>query len=288
MLATTSLAMMACQGCVGAATAPDYLADHANFVEAAPASEGVLLATNGAFNDSALGSYTNDATQAYAGASYTFADRERVGPVLSSRMRILANEPLLDRFAPSRSPLDFKDALTDIEWSGSEALQGFQGDRDAARILQPVEQDRNFTAEFAFGAPRESTGFAFDAAIVPSVTYVQEGEFQTRRYGAELRLGRNFDQRGSNNVADSWYVFAGTEGEALVWEAGEYGMSNLSGAMALRDQVTVGDMQAGISMQRGNGQLSLSYIRREVEWRDRNGGAERNEDFAGISFTLRQ
>ena len=58
--------------------------------------------------------------------------------------------------------------------------------------------------------------------------------------------------------------------------------------MALTDQVTVGDMQAGISIQRGGGELSLSYIRREVKYKDRNGGFSENEDFAGISFTMRR
>jgi hypothetical protein len=47
-------------------------------------------------------------------------------------------------------------------------------------------------------------------------------------------------------------------------------------------------MQAGISLQRGGGQLSFSYIRREVEYREQNMGASETEDFAGVSFTLRR
>jgi hypothetical protein len=58
--------------------------------------------------------------------------------------------------------------------------------------------------------------------------------------------------------------------------------------MALRDKVTVGDMQAGVSINRAGGQLSLSYIRREVEYRERNLGASENEDFAGVSFTIKR
>ncbi|MEO1568397.1 MAG: hypothetical protein AAFR94_04155, partial [Pseudomonadota bacterium] len=64
--------------------------------------------------------------------------------------------------------------------------------------------------------------------------------------------------------------------------------SNITGAMALRDKVTVGDVQAGVALHRGLGELSLSYIHREIEWSDRNGGASTNEDFAGISFTMRR
>ena len=63
---------------------------------------------------------------------------------------------------------------------------------------------------------------------------------------------------------------------------------NFSDRMALRDQVTVGDMQAGVSFTRGDGQLSLSYIRREVEYKERGIRGEETEDFAGVSFTLRR
>jgi len=62
-----------------------------------------------------------------------------------------------------------------------------------------------------------------------------------------------------------------------------------SNTVALRDQVTVGDLQAGVSVQRGPGQLSLSYIRREVSYHERGmRGASENEDFAGVSFTLKR
>ncbi|MCI4643306.1 MAG: lipid A deacylase LpxR family protein [Hyphomonadaceae bacterium] len=181
-----------------------------------------------------------------------------------------------------------KDIFLETDWSGAEALRSIQGSRDAARLIQPSVGKKDFSAAFAFAATGEQTGFGFDLNLVPSVSYQEEGKFETRRVGAEVRLGWDFDQRGSNAVADSWYIFAGTEDEALVWEAGEHGLANVTNAMALRDQVTVGDIQAGVSVQRGGGQLSFSYIRREVHWGDRNGSASENEDFAGISFTLKR
>lgn len=288
MLATISLAVIACHGCIGKATAPDYMVCAATGADTPDISQGIVLATTGAFDNDFLNGHNAASAPSRAIPTFAFSDDALSGPSISGQMRVISNEDILEPLAARFAPIDAKDVLNATQWSGVDALQEFQANRDAVRMLQPTETDRNFSAQLAFGAPRQSTGFALDAAIVPSVTYVQEGEFETRRYGAELRIGRDFDQRGSANVADSWYIFAGTEGEALVWEAGEYGMSNVTGAVALRDQVTVGDMQAGVSMQRGNGQLSLSFIRREVQWSDRNGGAERNEDFAGVSFTLRQ
>ena len=102
-----------------------------------------------------------------------------------------------------------------------------------------------------------------------------------------FRTGQNFDQRGADVEAKSWYFFAGADGEALVYEP--YGDRGWTNSMALRDQVTVGDMQAGLSLTQGGGQLSVSYIRREISYNERGmQGREDVENFAGISFTLRR
>ena len=58
--------------------------------------------------------------------------------------------------------------------------------------------------------------------------------------------------------------------------------------MQMTDQLTVGDLQAGFSIQRAGGELSLSYIRREVAFSDRNKSLSDTEDFAGITFTMRR
>jgi len=285
LFATSSLAAIACQGCVGTMV-QDAPADVPlqTYAQAVPISDGLRLATDGAFADD-----IQIAAPIRATSQTLFLGPERTGPTLATTVTLLNEEIITGPWvSDAYSVKDAKAVLSGVEWSGNEAFQTFQGSLNAARLLQPVVADRSFNAEFAFGATREETGLAFDLNLVPSVSYEEEGEFETRRVGAEIRLGRDFDQRGTSAVADSWYVFAGTEGEALVWEAGEYGLSNMGGAMALRDQVTVGDLQAGVSIQRGYGQLSLSYIRREVEWRDRSVGASTNEDFAGVSFTLKR
>ncbi len=154
--------------------------------------------------------------------------------------------------------------------------------------LSPVPREqRSLTAEIALSAPSERTGLGFDVGIAPRLSITNDGPLQTKRFGGEVRIGQNFDKRGQAGPISSWYLFAGADGEALVWEPDqERGLS--VNEMALRDQVTVGDIQAGVSFQRGLGQLSLSYIRREVEYRERNLGASENEDFAGVSFTIKR
>jgi hypothetical protein len=183
--------------------------------------------------------------------------------------------------------LEAERGLSSKRLYSSQTLTSFASDREQAS-LSPVPQDnRRLTAELSLSAPSEQTGFGFDLGFAPRVTITREGEIETQRFGGEVRIGQNFDKRGAAHGTTSWYLFAGADGEALVWEPGETGQMSVND-MALRDKVTVGDMQAGVSINRAGGQLSLSYIRREVEYRERNLGASENEDFAGVSFTIKR
>ena len=159
-------------------------------------------------------------------------------------------------------------------------------DRAGANLSPVPREQRRLTAEIALSAPSERTGLGFDVGIAPRVEITRDGQFSTRRFGCEVRVGLNFYKRGEESNS-SRYLFAGADGEALVWEPDEQG-GVAAGDMALRDKVTVGDVQAGVTIQRGMGQLSFSYIRREVEYRERNLGANETEDFAGISFTVKR
>ncbi len=169
----------------------------------------------------------------------------------------------------------------------SAALTALAADRERMNLNAIPRDTRNLSAELTLSASAEQTGLGFDVGLAPRVSISRDGPYATRRVGGEVRIGQNFDKRGSGDPVSSWYLFAGADGEALVWEPNENGAVSIT-AMALRDKVTVGDIQAGISFQQGPGQLSFSYIRREVEYRERNLGASETEDFAGLSFTIRR
>lgn len=181
-------------------------------------------------------------------------------------------------------------ASPELSWSGSSALAAITAERSAAAALNPAlsRVEKDIAAEVAFSAPSEKTGLTFDVGVAPRIAVREDGEILTQRFGGEVRIGQNFSLLDSDGQPQGWYLFAGADGEALIWDADRNGFSPKLDDMALTDQVTVGDLQAGISVQRGGGQLSLSYIRREVKYRDRNGGFSENEDFAGISFTMRR
>ena len=172
--------------------------------------------------------------------------------------------------------------------------------RDAARFEaldlstpMPVRSQRGdlWSAEVSFGASAERTGLGLDLSITPraQIQRDQAGN-DVSRTGAEVRLGTNLvdrDQRGTSTPAPSWYFFVGADNEALVWNVADKKAMN---GVALRDQATVGDLQAGIawSMKQG-GQMSFGIVERELEFNDIAGDKDvkRKDHFAAFSYTLK-
>lgn len=180
-----------------------------------------------------------------------------------------------------------EDTLSNRRLYSSPALASIAGEREQENLSPIPRETRNLTAEMLLSASAAQTGLAFDVGLAPRVSITRDGELATRRFGGEVRIGQNFDKRGEAEGAGGWYLFAGADGEALVLEPSGTG-SLVPSDMALRDKVTVGDMQAGITFQQGLGQVSFSYIQREVEYRERNIGGNDSEQFAGVTFTIRR
>lgn len=183
------------------------------------------------------------------------------------------------------------DRLRETQWSATPALRALYGQRNAQRLSSnlPVQTER-YGAQFEFAAPSEVTGFRFDIGVVPRASYVEDGNFSTRRVGGEIRLGQDIDHRGNSFGLPSWYLFAGADGEAVIFNNGSAGSGlDVINGLQLRDQVTVGDIQAGLNIKRYGTNFALSYIRREVEY-DINDAEriERNEDFGGITLSWRR
>lgn len=181
------------------------------------------------------------------------------------------------------SPMGFDSA----NLSSVTALQELSAGLAAARLSPEYDISENISGELTLSAPASATGLGLDMTFAPRASVRNEGGLQSRRVGAEFRLGEGLDERGRESSAQSWYFFAAQDGEALCWDVGDAGWSPMAD-VRLRDQVTVGDLQAGLSINRMGGQFSVSYIRREVSYADRSvARASETEDFAGISFTLR-
>ena len=184
MLITSSLLALSCQGCVGTVMSGEYAASPVSTRNHdVVVSEGIRLATEGVF-DTSLN--LNGMPQADATRSNLMlgSSMDLVGPVIATSVSVGSTETPLVPWRQVYSLGGAKDVFLDNDWSGSEALSTIQGSRGAARLVQPVVGKKDFSAAFAFGATNEQTGFGFDLNLVPSVSYREEGEFETRRVGA--------------------------------------------------------------------------------------------------------
>lgn len=114
-------------------------------------------------------------------------------------------------------------------------------------------------------------------AIVPDESW--------RGDGAELRIGRFVGRRSEHDSNESTYFYVASENEALTWRPGQD--RGGGSALALQEQVEVGDLSAGVAIERGGVQASLSYVEREASARVGNQSFSQDENFAGVTVTMR-
>jgi hypothetical protein len=189
-----------------------------------------------------------------------------------------------------RLPLKVGNDFSPSNWSAPNEAARFEA-LDLA-TPQPVRAMRGdlWSAEVSFAASGERTGLGLDLSITPraQIQRNQAGS-NVARTGAEVRLGTNLvdrDLRGSKSPQPSWYFFVGADNEALVWNVAD---KQAMDGLALRDQATVGDLQAGIAWSTSiGGQMSFGIVERELEFNDiaGNNDVKRKDHFAAFSFTL--
>ena len=181
------------------------------------------------------------------------------------------------------------DLLAIDQLSTAPALTAIRGQLGAQRLSYGTLGQERYEARLNLAAPSSVTGLNFDLGFVPSLSYAQEGDFSVRRVGAEFRLGQDIDQRGNYGDLPGWYLFAGADGEAVIFNnnTASNGLGLING-LQLRDQVTVGDIQAGLNVRRYGTNIAFNYIRREVEYELNSETLRRDEDFGGITFTWRR
>jgi hypothetical protein len=289
-LATTTALSLLCQGCAHKAVAVNvqtFAAPTPN----APISAGMQLASGQPA--------TTQATRTVSASLTAFHHHAEAHPgaIPVPKLSGLSGEPANLMSDVSQSwqgertqpqPRDVFVGLNALRMSRTAALETLSADLAASRLASDFAGERRLAGEMAFTADARATGLPLDLGFAPRAEIASEGNVRSSRIGAEVRFGEGLDERGESSSARSWYVFAGADGEALCWDVGDRGLS-FDDSVRLRDQVTVGDIQAGVSFLAGGGQLSLSYIRREVEYSDRSEmRGQENEDFAGVSFSLRR
>jgi hypothetical protein len=135
-----------------------------------------------------------------------------------------------------------------------------------------------------------AAGFEVAFAQRGGLGFNDEGDIERESRGSELRLGRGLRSmpRNQTSAQPTWYIFAASEDEALVWRPGmrtEFGGSGSS--FSLQDRVEIGDIQAGITYEQNGWQASLAYVEREISVRTGSRTITQDEDFAGFTLTMR-
>lgn len=279
----SSLLTLACQGCVATGT------DYANWEPAVAPSLGMSLAVPGSFGDGALNSPTGNA---FAGSPLGISERIPAGIRLTppnAPVSVLASDAQPSAFSLTGAGMTgVPDTDVNFGWSANPAIASVAAQLASSRYGQPSPEYNEMSLGVSIAATSGQTGLGFDVGLAPRVAMRDGGDLRGRRIGGELRLGQGLDL-ADGPAPKGWYIFVGADGEALVWDTDlqRLGMNTLTDVQ-MTDQLTVGDLQAGFSIQRAGGELSLSYIRREMEFSDRNKTLQDTEDFAGITFTMRR
>lgn len=117
----------------------------------------------------------------------------------------------------------------------------------------------------------------------------RDGDISRQSRGSEIRVGRGLlPMQSSGGQQSRWYLFAGSEDQAVIWQPGarsEFGGAGQ--AFALQDRVEIGDRQAGITYETHGIQASLAYVERKVRVRTAGRSASEDENFTGFTLTMR-
>jgi hypothetical protein len=266
MIIKLGLAMIAGAGCAGMAAA-----------EQAPDQQGPLLVQTHNLSTGEIGtlqassnSLTIRSDPDFRGDSFVQSNSDD----FRTPLKVGATDFSSSNFAQPTDAARFKA----LDLSTPMALRTMRGD--------------TVSAEVTFSASGSRTGLGFDVQAAPRAQIQRnQGGGSSARLGGEIRLGQGLearDQRGTGIQAPAWYFFVGADNEALVWNLAD--RDSLNG-LALRDDVSVGDLQAGLAFRSfAGGQMSLGLVQRKLSFNDPLGDKDirKKENFAAFTFTLRR
>ena len=222
--------------------------------------------------------------------------RINAGPVLGEAAieESRPHDPIFSGVAGAefRLPLKVGNDFSPSNWALPTTTARFEALDLSTPLALRREAGDSWSGEMSFDALSDQTGLGLDLQVAPRARF-QHGRagIDVANFGGELRLGQGLakrDQRHTNFRAPAWYVFVGADNQALVWNFAD--KQSLDG-VALRDQVTVGELQAGMAWRTSFGSLtSFGLIQRKLAYNDLAGDHDVSihQDFAAFSFTLKR
>lgn len=241
-------------------------------VRTAMLMSGAIVAT---FAGGSLAGIAANAQEVPLGSSVTTVQQvEVVGPDVSSGAVYL--EDGLQLSNSNKQAIDL--AVRDDHDARFAALSAYAP-------VEAAEQPRAIELELAAG--RERTGMPVDVSIAQRAAFgsTEEGDINRRRTGAEIRVGALGDpSTGMSGSRSRIYMFAASDNEAVTWQPG----SVTQGYAYQDDRVEIGDVQAGVTYERGPIQASIAYVEREVNYTSGQQSVSNDENFAGFTLTMRR
>lgn len=160
-----------------------------------------------------------------------------------------------------------------------EAFPRFTWD---APLYSANQTSQGIELEFAAGG----SGSPLDVAVAQRTRIA--GDAETITGGAEVRVGHGLVARRAASGERSIYAFVASDNQALTYQPG--GRSEFGGAgdaVALQNQVELGDVSAGVTYERNGVQASLAYVEREASTRVGVETFTQDDSFAGVTLTMR-
>ncbi len=191
-------------------------------------------------------------------------------------------------------PVDMTDQGANLSQAENQSLDLSVRDDAPARFtpsptsgLPDVEGPRRLELAIAAGGADSPVDVSISQRA--SLGSDADGNIDRAGRGSELRVGRGLTARDQQREGQSVYVFVASDDEALTYEPGarsEFG--GRGSRVQIEDRAEVGDLSAGVTMERNGVQTSLAYVEREVSTTVGNRSYSRDENFAGVTVTMRR
>jgi len=157
-----------------------------------------------------------------------------------------------------------------------------------ANRYSPVVLDRGgreATIAVAYERAFETVGDGedLDVSFTPRAAVSVGPDGSATSAGAEVRIGQYL--RTELTESPSWYVFAGADRRALMYDPSA-GI-DFQNAMYLAQREVIGDAQAGVAMRLGEADLSLAYVRREYRHVAGVRAFDETEEFGAVTVNWR-
>jgi hypothetical protein len=190
-------------------------------------------------------------------------------------------EALSAPLAPDARLIGQELGIQGLSFSASEAALRPADELGTAELFADTPQP----LEFSLAAPAGMFDIGLTHRTVSSESF---GTYVTGQ-GAEVRIGQGLALRavdGDSSKRQGWYLFAASDGRALTWTPNSDPTSP-NRNLRLQNSAEIGDIQAGLAMQRGDIQTSLSLVKRTVKNWIGPFKTSADDSFAGVTFSFK-